>query len=343
MKDGKLTACVCSLFFSVATVFAAESSAPADLEKCNVVWTTPSKDAAGSMPLGNGEVGLNLWVEENGDLQFYVSRTDSYSEISRLVKLGKVRLSMTPNPFAKGQPFKQELRLRDGVCEITAGESGKEVIIKIFVDADRPVVHLLGESAAPISVKAALETWRTERRAIPKEEQGSAWTMRDAPYELIESADVFPAGIDDAVVVYHRNEDSVVSKTIEHQGLTSIAEKIRDPLLHRTFGMWLASRQFKAAKDHGMETPAPVKSFAVRIAALCEQTETAQAWLDEAKILAGNSANVQDALKRTSAWWQAFWNRSWVFASGDCRLEIPANKHPLRIGIDSNGQNLLPG
>lgn len=343
MKAGKLFACVCSLFFSVAAVFAAESSAPADLEKCNVVWTTPSQDAAGSMPLGNGEVGLNLWVEENGDLQFYVSRTDSYSEISRLVKLGKVRVSMTPNPFAKGQPFKQELRLRDGLCEVTAGEPGKEVVLKIFVDADRPVVHLLGESAAPISVKAALETWRTERRAIPKEEQGSAWTMRDAPYELIESADVFPAGIDDAVALYHRNEDSVVSKTIEHQGLTTIADKIRDPLLHRTFGMWMSSRQFKAVKDHGMETPAPVKSFAVRIAAPCEQTETAQAWLDEAKILAGNSANVQDALKRTSAWWQAFWNRSWVFASGDGGFAMPLNKHSIRIGIDSNGENLMPG
>ena len=55
----------------------------------DVVWTTPSKDAAGSMPLGNGEVGINLWVEENGDLNFYISRSDSFSEISRLLKVGQ--------------------------------------------------------------------------------------------------------------------------------------------------------------------------------------------------------------------------------------------------------------
>ena len=62
-----------------------------------------------------------------------------------------------------------------------------------------------------------------------------------------------------------------------------------------------------------------------------------------AEKLAADSADSQAALHRTAAWWQAFWGRSWVFASGDGGVDIPANKHPLRIGIDSNGQNLLPG
>jgi alpha-L-fucosidase 2 len=30
------------------------------LERYNVVWTSPSRDAAGSMPLGNGDLGINL-------------------------------------------------------------------------------------------------------------------------------------------------------------------------------------------------------------------------------------------------------------------------------------------
>ena len=29
----------------------------------NVIWESPGTGANGSMPLGNGEVGLNLWVE----------------------------------------------------------------------------------------------------------------------------------------------------------------------------------------------------------------------------------------------------------------------------------------
>jgi hypothetical protein len=208
-----------------AMTAAAEPSAPADLESCNVIWTTPSKDAAGSMPLGNGEVGLNLWVEENGDLQFYISRTDSLSEISRLVKLGKVRVSLTPNPFTTGTPFKQELRLREGRVEIAAGEGDKQVKLTVFVDPDRPVVHVLGESATPLTVKAALESWRTSRRALPKAESGSAWTMLYAPFDLFESADVFPAIVGDAVAMYHRNEETVVPNTIKHQSLEAAADR----------------------------------------------------------------------------------------------------------------------
>jgi hypothetical protein len=132
-------------------------------------------------------------------------------------------------------------------------------------------------------------------------------------------------------------------KTITHQSLQAAADKAPDPLLHRTFGGWMVAPGFKVADGHALDTPAPVTSFAVRIAVPCAQTETAQDWLDAAKQLAGISADAQDARKRTAAWWQAFWSRSWVFASGDGGADVPANKHPLRIGIDSNGQNVLPG
>src|SRR3984957_4155697 len=106
---------------------------------CDVVWTTPSKNAAGSMPLGNGEVGINLWVEENGDLNFYISRSDSFSEISRLLKVGQVRVAISPNPFVTGARFEQRLHLHDGVCEITAGEGASRVQIRVFIDPYRPL------------------------------------------------------------------------------------------------------------------------------------------------------------------------------------------------------------
>ena len=89
-----------------------KSAAPVDT--CNVVWDAPGTGANGSMPLGNGEVGVNLWVEKDGDLLFYVARTDAWSECSQLLKLGRVRLAFTPNPFAAGLPFRQTLNLRRG-------------------------------------------------------------------------------------------------------------------------------------------------------------------------------------------------------------------------------------
>ena len=90
------------------------------LEKYNVTWDTPSENSMGSMPAGNGDIGINLW--ENGDLLFYLSKTDAWSENCRLLKIGKVRLSLSPSPFMEGTPFLQELDVTDGMIHIVAGE-----------------------------------------------------------------------------------------------------------------------------------------------------------------------------------------------------------------------------
>ena len=31
-----------------------------------IVWTAPSRDSSGSMPLSNGDIGLNVWIEDDG-------------------------------------------------------------------------------------------------------------------------------------------------------------------------------------------------------------------------------------------------------------------------------------
>ena len=62
-----------------------------DIAQYNVVWDSPSKDPSGTMPLGNGDIGLNAWVEPTGDLNFFISKTDAWDDNSRLCKVGKVR------------------------------------------------------------------------------------------------------------------------------------------------------------------------------------------------------------------------------------------------------------
>ena len=88
----------------------------AELDRCNVVWESPSTKSSGSMPLGNGDLGLNVWVEENGDLLFFICKTDAWGDSGRLLKLGQVRVRLSP-ALATGS-FRQELQLRNGVIEI---------------------------------------------------------------------------------------------------------------------------------------------------------------------------------------------------------------------------------
>ena len=43
---------------------------------------------------------MNLWVEEaTGDVLFLMSRTDTWDEVGRLLKIGRIRISFDPNPF----------------------------------------------------------------------------------------------------------------------------------------------------------------------------------------------------------------------------------------------------
>ena len=59
--------------------------------------------------LGNGDVGINAWVESSGDLVFYVSKTDAWDENGRLCKIGRVRVKFDP-PLPVTAAFRQELR-----------------------------------------------------------------------------------------------------------------------------------------------------------------------------------------------------------------------------------------
>ena len=87
--------------------FGAESSAQPQTDeqaaqrmaRYNVVWTSPSKDASGAMPIGNGDLAAGVYAIENGDLYLLLGRNDAFSYCGDLYKTGRVRVSLNPNPF----------------------------------------------------------------------------------------------------------------------------------------------------------------------------------------------------------------------------------------------------
>ncbi len=90
------------------------------INKYNIVWTSPSFDHTGSMPVGNGDIGLNVWVEQGGDICFYIGKTDSWDENGRLAKVGKVRVKTEPQIIFDNCDFTQELDLQSGKIVITS-------------------------------------------------------------------------------------------------------------------------------------------------------------------------------------------------------------------------------
>ncbi len=334
-----------ALYFLVATLTALTSNVmhlpQIELEKNNVIWTTPSIDASGSMPIGNGEVVLNVWVEaKTGDLLFYIGRTDSLSEISRILKLGGIRIHLDPNPFLGAKDFKHVLSLHDGRIDV----SGNGAKLSLYVDTQSNTIRVKGNSPVPSTVTATVICWRNAARTLPKNEQISAWSVHDAPFPLVESADVFESELSSKTDVtwYHRNENSVVPKIWENQSLTGLAGTF-DPLLHRTFGGSLEGKGFSRSGEREIQSKGPIRSFDLQIATCTAVTGSVKAWKSElTKVSALGRRPTAQA--ETEAWWHGFWERSWVFVSGDSpNRSVPKNHFELRKGVDSNGGNLFPG
>jgi hypothetical protein len=156
---------LCCLFALGAAM--GETMTDESLEGYNVVWTSQSKNSGESMPVSGGDIGLNVWVENN-ELMFYIGRVGCRDDNGALLKPGRVRIQVSPNPFASG--FRQELKLKEGYVEISgAGKAGGT--IKVWVEVHRPIIHVEANMKQAVSITSTYENWRTE---VPTTVRGSA-------------------------------------------------------------------------------------------------------------------------------------------------------------------------
>lgn len=321
---------------------AADSEASSYPAMYRVAWEEPGKLAAGAMPTGNGDISVNAWVEEDGDLMFYIGKTDSWSEIERLLKVGKVRVRISPNPFKAGLPFRQELRMEEAAIVVQAGAPGAAVNIRIWVDANRPVIRFECTSDQPVEVTASTEIWRTTERDLPPPERTSAWSDRDNPGPLIESPDVLVAGRKTDVLWYHRNASSTWEDSLRLQGLEKLIGEQRDPLRDRTFGALMRGDHFVPSGAGTLKAPA-AKQNRLSLHVLTAVTESAEKWEQRIQELAADSdaTTVDKAWAEHGAWWRAFWSRSYLIMNGPLvtaasPIIIPVPV-PLRLGSGDGG------
>ncbi|GAO43000.1 DUF5703 domain-containing protein [Flavihumibacter petaseus] len=318
-----------ALQFAAAQKSAAQKSAGAlpseiaqQLSQYNVSWTTMSSTGSmASMPLGNGDVTANVWVEKGKDLMLYIGKSDSWSEAMRLLKIGRVRVAISPNPFTEETGFLQTLDLHQGGIRITAGEKGKEVQLHIWIDANQPVVRVAVNAAHAVSVSCTTEIMRPEIYRLPGGNDPLAESFRgliDSPVKPSESADVLVKK-SDRVQWYHRNETSWFDTILAKQQVAHFIGNYRDPYLNRTFGAALTGTNMRPVNDSTLASGVPSKQFEISVTALTAQTPNITAWDKQLSDLLDNTktSSSQQSLAAHHTWWDQFWNRSWIFLSGD--------------------------
>ena len=313
------------LMISVVLLSSLSSAAQPDLSRYNLTWTRPSQNAGESMPCGGGDIGLNVWVE-NGDLLFYLSRSGTFDENNGFLKLGRMRIKLTPDPWAKAEKFCQTLKLEQGYVEILGELDSQPVKVDVWVDVFHPVIHVDIQSRKPVSLEVIYESWRNEDRVLTDGANQSNRSFLGAPVKAVVRKDV--VGFQDQdVLAYHRNDDkspNAFDLCIEQQGLSSVKDRIWNPIKNRTFGVLVRGRSLEpAGRTKGryasteyqgwrLKSKSAALSHEVSIYAHVDQAESLSRWKEDLMQLAETYEAGGDHRTSTQDWWKQFWQRSYI-------------------------------
>jgi hypothetical protein len=300
------------------------------LDRYNITWDSPSADSSGSMPLGNGDLALNCWVEADGDLLLLIAKADAWDENSTNLKLGRVRIALSPNPFNGGAPFRQTLDLLGATININAGSLGNSVQLRIWVDASQPVIRIEAQGDRAFDLRASLEIWRTQDRAIKTQTSDLFKQLgRPDPYPTVISADRIVNASDGRIIWCHHNErreQDGYEINMRLQGLGGFLDQIPHPLRGRTFGAAMIGAEMRLHDGPALVAPSPRKSHELSIHALTLHPATTEQWqqrLDQ-MIEQAQATDLAVARRKHEQWWQRFWDRSWIAIASSAAHEQEA-------------------
>ena len=279
------------------------------------VWTTPSFNSSESMPLGGGDIGMNVWVDAlTNEVNCLVSQSGCFDENNTLLKFGRLRIQL-PDRFER--LVEQRLCVGKGSMIIRFDQTEME----LWVDVWKPVIHI--EASQPIVV--AYDSWREHDTQLDRficQESSWKWAVPKGCYTLHDS---IQRNDDGTVTAWHQNQnDTLFRHTLRQQGMLQFADSIYNPIKGRIFG--------------GMTRRLTERHWVV---VLCNQQSSLAEWQSQLN-RTYKAIRTQKDRKATRNWWWDFWQRSFVVSNGRAsealrnyalfRYMMGCNAHPARQG-----------
>ena len=278
------------------------------------------KNSMESIPIGNGDMGANIWVDKNGLLHLLLSKTDAWSENCDLLKTGLVKLKFNPNPFNDETKFR--LSVEEACLYIT--ESSGSVKIKIFSDANYSAYNISIESETSIECTAEIINYRGAVRLIDPNDHTSYHMGGGAPFDVKEGADSLFCIDENSIGQYHRNEWSCYDATMKLQDIDDF--KMEDPLINRTFGILLNSPDMKITNCNSIKTLTRQNKIQINIFAYSLKCSDVSEWKEEITSLCRKyDYHNAELFKKHVIEWKKFWESSYIFADG-CEEAVSSTK-----------------
>ncbi len=270
------------------------------------------------MPVGGGDIGLNLWVEK-GEVYLYLSRSGSFDENNTLLKLGRVKLKLSPNPF-EGESFKQELNVKDGYAQVSGAKGKLKSELKIWVDVFNPVIHLELKSNEKITTEASYESWRFEDR-VTKGKENNQNSYKWAPQGEVKTLKDEIGFKKNSIQFYHQNKaETVFDVVVKQQGLENQKNALFNPLKNLLFGGIMEGKNMVPAGNYTgiyvntpfyawrLKSKVPAKSEHISIRLNTSYSASGKLWEQELNAIAAPATQ-----KASIAWWNKYWGRSYIY------------------------------
>ncbi len=129
---------------------------------------------------------------------------------------------------------------------------------------------------------------------------------------------------------YHRNqENTVFDVTVHQQGLDSVKTQLYNPLYNLTFGGILTAPTLKPAGTYTgtyqntpftgwkLRSPAPARSHNLTVTLHTDQAREIDEWLKGLEQTQAEAKKDKHAYRNTLAWWNQFWQRSFIYIDAD--------------------------
>ena len=312
----------------IAFSYTAVKAQSTELKSCDLTWNSQSKNSSESMPCGGGDIGLNVWCENN-EIYFYISKSGTFDENNTFLKLGRVRIKLSPNPFTDTN-FKQQLSLQDGSVIINGKNGNLSTQVKLWVDVYRSIIHVEINSNHPVKAEAAYESWRyRDRESHGQENNQGSWKWDNAvKVKTIKDSINF---INNSIQFYHQNRDtSVFDATVREEGLESVKSQLFNPLRNLIFGGMLTGDGMKPAGTYTskyqntdfegwiLQSDKAKTKQELEVDLNTTYASSSKIWKERLDSISHDAkANRSSALKATQNWWKQFWERSYIFIDPD--------------------------
>ena len=188
--------------------------------------------------------------------------------------------------------------------------------VRVWADANHPVVHVLAEGRRQVEAAAWIDCPRTEPVTLPSIEVHDVHYDDNAPgkqhFPTVVKPDTVLTHQSGRIGWFHHNLKSVGSAlSAELQDMQGFRQD--NPILHRTFGAVITAKKGRRIDDLNLVSP-PAGSHRFDIHVLTHHPSSPEDWLKGMDELIAATAIVpfEARLKAHRAWWEEFWSRSWI-------------------------------